>query len=121
MTSRPFSLGEVYFETGYQLSAHSWLQPDVSLTHPAQKRTKYYQGAPLLAIEVVSESKTAESIQAKIQEYLTRGGREVWVIYRKTKIVWVYRQGGATPYDATLQTGLLPGFSLDLASLFEAA
>src|SRR4051812_16391370 len=54
-----FSLGEAYFETGYQLSAHSWLQPDVSLTHAAQKRTKYSQGAPLLAIEVVSESNTA--------------------------------------------------------------
>src|SRR5689334_14680357 len=32
-------LGRAYQETGYKISPNSWLQPGVSLTHPAQKRT----------------------------------------------------------------------------------
>ena len=112
------SWGEVYFETGYQLSPSTWLQPDVSLTHPQQPVQGYLQGAPLLAIEVVSESNTAASIGKKIKEYLTHGAREVWVVYPETNSVWVFREGHGTEFEATLQTGLLPGFSLDLRLLF---
>ena len=110
-------LGKAHMETGYQLSACSWLQPDVSLTHPAQPVRDYYQGAPLLAVEVVSESNTAAAIESKIREYLTHGGREVWVVYPKTKSVRVYREGTATLCEATLKSDLLPGFSLDLRSV----
>jgi len=114
-------LGEAYFETGYHLSRYSWLQPDVSLTHPGQPFDDYFQGAPLLAVEVVSESNTAASIEKKIKEYFAHGAREVWVVYPETKSVWVYREGSATRYETTLTTDLLPTFSLDLRTLFESA
>ena len=92
----------------------------MSLTRPAQKRTKYYQGAPLLAIEVVSESNTAAYIEKKIQAYLAHGGIEVWVVYPETRSVWLFRIGSAIRYDAILKTDLLPSFSLDLRSLFQS-
>jgi Uma2 family endonuclease len=113
--------GETYFETGFKLSPSTWLQPDVSLTHPGQPFGDYFQGAPLLAIEVVSESNTADSIEGKVQEYLAHGSREVWVVYPKRKSVRVYRVDGTSLCETTLTTDLLPTFSLDLRALFESA
>jgi len=63
------TLGEVWHEMGYQISAVSWFQPDVSITHAGQAEGNYFQGAPALAIEIVSESNTAEAIDTKIQDY----------------------------------------------------
>jgi Uma2 family endonuclease len=101
-------LGKTRIETGYQISHSTWLQPDVSLTHPEQPIQGYYQGAPLLAAEVVSESNTAPSIEKKINEYLTHGGRDVSVVYPETRTVWVYREGGATRYETVLNTDSSP-------------
>ena len=112
-----FAVGKAHHETGYQLSPCSWLQPDVSLTHPGQPIRDYYQGAPLLAVEVVSESNSAESIECKVREYMTHGAREVWVVYPKTKSVWVFREGKGVAVTGRLETDLLPSFSIDLATV----
>jgi Uma2 family endonuclease len=52
--------GKVHMEMGYLLSSEpkSWLQPDVSRTHPDQPGNRYYEGAPLMAFEIVSEFDT---------------------------------------------------------------
>lgn len=42
---------------GYRL-ADSWVQPDVSVTNEGQTVGKYLEGAPAIAIEVVSPSNT---------------------------------------------------------------
>ncbi len=48
-------LGRVYQELGYKLGT-GCLQPDVSVTHAGQSVHKYLEGAPAIAIEVVSPS-----------------------------------------------------------------
>jgi hypothetical protein len=113
--------GDAYYEMGYRPGPRSWLQPDASLTHPGQPGGDYYDGAPLITVEVVSEAKTADSIGGKTQEYLTHGGLEVWAVYPKSKPVRLYRETGADLVETKLTTDLLPGFSLDLRSLFESA
>src|SRR5438105_4698344 len=100
------------------LKPDSWLQPDVSLTHPSQAGDDYYEGAPLLAVEIVSESNTAEKMDRKIRLYLANGSSEVWVVYPKTRSVWVYREGVAVAIEDTLKTELLPSLSLPLGSVF---
>jgi Uma2 family endonuclease len=82
--------GEVEIEMGYKIGnkPDSWLIPDVSIAHRNQAASdKYYEGAPLIAIEVMSESNTAGKIDRKIEKYLANGAQEVWVFYRETRRV----------------------------------
>jgi hypothetical protein len=59
-------LGEVYIEAGYKLGERHWVQPDVSLVSVKQDQSSdaqgYFEAAPQVAIEVISESNTAEYV-----------------------------------------------------------
>jgi Uma2 family endonuclease len=81
------TLGKVEVEMGYRIGRKpdSWLVPDVSITHPDQPGDVYCEGAPLIAIEIVSESNTARQVERKIKKYLANGAQEVWVLYPKTR------------------------------------
>jgi|ERR1035438_3829993 Uma2 family endonuclease len=113
------NLDEVYFETGYKFSSRAWLQPDVSIPHRDHPGGDYFESAPALAVEVISESNTAEQMDRKVNVYLTNGGVEVWLVYPKTRCVWVYREGHAEQVKGVLRSSLLPGLELDLTQLFD--
>ncbi len=116
--NKPKGLGEVYLEMGYRLSPKTWLQPDVSITHVNQARGNYFEGGPALAVEIISESNTAEKMDSKIAAYLAAGTLEAWVIYPTTRRMWKYRPNQpAELITKTITSDLLPGFSLDLPDL----
>jgi Uma2 family endonuclease len=108
-------LGEVFHEMGYLLLGKNWLQPDVSVTHACQIEGKYLEGAPAIAIEVISPSNTTKRIDAKAKLYFECGALEVWRFFQKTRRVTIEVRGG-TPQvilaDGIITTPLLPGFSL---------
>jgi Uma2 family endonuclease len=112
-------LGKVHHEMGYLLAGKGWLQPDVSVTFRDQPRGKYLEGAPAIAIEIVSASNTAEEMETKVKLYFQHGAREVWRFYRKTRHVVVHI--GATAHaigeNETLSTPLLPGFALPVKEI----
>jgi Uma2 family endonuclease len=112
------SLGKVYMETGYKMGAKTWLQPDVSITHAGQPEGDYLEGAPALAIEVISPSNRADQMDKKVKTYLANGGKEVWVVYPGTRCVWVYRLGQATEFREVLHSEIIQGLRIDLAQLF---
>ena len=114
-------LGRVYMETGYKIGNSNWVVPDVSTTHRDQPREKYLQGAPALAIEVISEANTARQIDRKRKLYLQNGSIEVWVFYPDTESVWLYRADHAQEFTGELRSDLLPGLRIDLAALFAAS
>ena len=114
----PAGLGEVYLEMGYKIGTRNWLQPDVSVEHAAQPSGDYSEGAPALAVEIISESNTAEQMETKVRIYLANGGLEVWLIYPRTPCVWLFRQGHAEEFRHILKSELLPGLALDLGVLF---
>jgi len=67
------SKSRVWVETGYRLK-RGWLQPNVSVTWPDQAvENGWLQHAPMVAIEVVSPSNTAELLDRKIAAYLEDG------------------------------------------------
>ena len=115
----PAKLGKVYLETGYKFSSRAWLQPDVSIPYLDQPRGVYFESAPALAVEVISESNTAAQMDRKVKTYLTNGGVEVWLVYPNTRRVWVYREGHAEEFQSVLRTSLLPGLEIDLQQLFD--
>src|SRR5262249_12903094 len=111
-------LGEVNIEYGYKLGRRSWIQPDVSIAHPNQVRGRYLEGAPLLAIEVVSEFNRADHMHRKLKKYLANGSHEVWIVYPDTRSVVVHHASQSNEFDTTLSSDLLPGLTIDLAKLF---
>lgn len=111
-------LGEVYVETGYKMGPKAWLVPDVSITHINQRELDYIEGAPALAVEIISEANRAEDMDRKVKTYLANGGAEVWVVYPKTQSVFIFREGQAREFRGSLRSDLAPGLVIDLDQLF---
>jgi len=109
----------VRMETGYRLGRSVWVQPDVSLLHPDQAVGTYLEGAPLLAVEVLSPANRAPDVQHKLQLYFEYGTREVWLIYPDTHIIEVHCAQGSTKHDAAFESVLLPGLVIDPLVLSE--
>ncbi len=103
--------------------------PDVSYISPARAKTQdmdgYIQGAPDLAIEVVSPSNSDLQMQQRAGEYLSAGAQLVWIVNPATRTVDVYRPHGLRTVLAgndTLDGGdVLPGLSLSLKEVFESS
>jgi Uma2 family endonuclease len=114
------TFGTVFHEMGYRFPDGSWLQPDVSVTHAGQEAGDYYLGSPALAVEVVSESNSADEIAGKVEVFLLNGAAEVWVLYPNRQQMWVYgSEGRAERHTVTLTSGLLSGATIDLKQILE--
>jgi Uma2 family endonuclease len=112
-------LGEVFSEMGYLIGSN-WVTPDVSITHAGQPEADYLEGAPALAIEIISKSNTAEMMQRKVKLYLENGAKEVWAFYPRTESVSVHRGKTSVVVEGTLTSELLPGVSIDRSEVFGA-
>lgn len=85
----------VRLEGGYKVG-ENWVQPDVSVTLPDQPNERgYLSGAPMLAIEILSEHKSAQLVEMKLDLYFSNGAKEVWTVSRQRRSVTVYRQDEA--------------------------
>jgi Uma2 family endonuclease len=113
-------LGEVFHEMGYLLLGTNWLQPDVSVTHAGQIEGKYFEGAPAIAIEVISPGNTAKRIDAKAELYFECGALEVWRFYPKTRRVTIQVPGSVREIaaDGVITTPLLPSLALSVQEMF---
>jgi Uma2 family endonuclease len=115
-------LGDIYMETGYRLGLDpgSCLVPDVSITHAGQASDDYYEGAPLVAIEVASESQSAAHLEAKAEMYLSRGAREVWLVFPKTRRVWICSTTVSTiaVLENSIHSDVLPGVEIRFEDIF---
>jgi Uma2 family endonuclease len=122
--ARDRRFGEVYIAAGYKLGERHCVQPDVSLVSPEQDEAGdqegYFEGAPRLAIEVISPANTAESVDRKIEKYFAYGGEEVWVFYPKTRRVWLYRRNepAAIEHKEVLTSIMFPDWKLNLFEVF---
>ncbi len=79
-------------------------------------------GAPDLAVEILSPSERAGAIYRKLGEYFDAGAQQVWLIRPETQTVTVF---GTDPdpailgFDDDLTAGdLIPGFRCRVADLF---
>jgi Uma2 family endonuclease len=120
-------LGRAIPEAGYVLSQEPLTirQPDVSVLSKARievtEEDSYFEGAPELAVEVVSPSDSAEDLEIKVRQYLSSGAQQVWVLYPKTRDVHVFQSDRyvVLKSDQVLEGGdLLPGFSIKVSDLF---
>jgi Uma2 family endonuclease len=112
-------VGEVDLGMGYKFGVRSWLRPDVSVEHVDQAGDDYFENSPMIAIEIVSEFDLAVQMDRKIKTYLSNGGHEVWVVYPKTKCVWVYRETHAQECRGVLRSEIAGGLEIDIHDLFD--
>jgi Uma2 family endonuclease len=87
-----------------------------------QDEDSYLQGAPDLAVEVVSPSNTDLEMQQRAGEYLSAGARLVWIVNPIKQTIDVYRPGGSRTVlgiDGVLDGGdVLPGLALNVQQIF---
>lgn len=116
----------VYVEWGFRLgkNRNAWLQPGVSVVRQEQidqaDPEGYLDVAPLIAIEVISPSNTAEAVERKLAKYFENGAAEVWVVYPKSRRIWRYQglHAQAVIGHDMFTSPLLPGFEMNLAEIF---
>jgi len=100
--------------------------PDVSFVRrerlPRRGHKGYFDGAPDLAVEVISPSDRKSEVIAKANEWLAAGAQSVWVVDPSKKSIDAYRAGGVVTHyrstDLLADESVLPGFSLSVAEVF---
>jgi Uma2 family endonuclease len=93
----------------------------------AERRTEgnttLIDGAPVLAVEILSPNDTVAQTNEKIREYLDSGVQLIWVIDPDNRTVTIHRAGARPEMvnDAQELSGEphLPGFRVRVAELFE--
>jgi Uma2 family endonuclease len=112
-------LGAAHIGMGYKLPSDSFVRPDVSVTHSGQAVQRYLEGAPAIAVEIISPSNTVEEMDLKTKLYYQSGAREVWRVHRKTRHVSVHQPGESHELgeDESIASPLLPGFALSVREI----
>lgn len=122
-------LGMVIGEVDFRLSANTVRKPDIAVVGKQQlerldlHRTPI-QGAPLLAVEIISPSNFAQDTFKKIRQYLGAGSDAVWLVYPDLKTIEIHDREGTREIsgrDVYEERRLFPKltFSLSLTALFD--
>ena len=85
-------------ETGFKIAQNpdTVRAPDAAFVSQASIERQgivrgYWEGAPDLAVEVISPGNTYAEVAEKVEEWLTAGCRMVWVINPRRETIEVYR------------------------------
>jgi len=114
--------------TGFRMAQGNIRSPDVSLMRtdrlPGGKAPEgFVDGAPDLAVEVVSPSERVSDLLAKMAEYFESGAQEVWLLFPERKQVHRYRADLTVEVlnedDTLYGASLLPEFAARVGDLFE--
>lgn len=100
--------------------------PDVAVltSKPKRVRGERHQGAPALAIEIVSANDAMTDVEDKIELYLAHGAAAVWIVFPVQRKIRIHRPNHAVrelvPGDTLRGEPPIPMFELDVAGLFAA-
>jgi Uma2 family endonuclease len=117
-------IGEVFAESLYKLGNREGRIPDVSLLlleTLAGQNGVFLEGAPDLAFEVVS-SESAAFMERKVNLFLAKGCRAVWVAYPIERTFWIHRATNHVQLregQFVEEPDLLPGFRIAVERFFD--
>jgi Uma2 family endonuclease len=107
----------------YVVSGNDDFIPDVSILainrlNPA--KDTYVQGAPEIAIAVVSPRESAAHLRLKTDAYLANGSHSVWIVFPEVRSVMIYTRDSIHELkaDQPIADPLLPGFSSPVSAFF---
>ncbi len=125
----PRGLGRVTVESGFVLrrDPDTVRGPDVAFVTEDRIGAwsgdgPFFEGAPDLAVEILSPSSGRDEIEAKLRDYFDAGARSVWIVDPQAERITVHRLD-APPRRLTSSDGLdggdvLPGFTVPVARVF---
>jgi Uma2 family endonuclease len=115
-------------ETGFQIrrDPDTVRAPDVGFIRadraPLVRTRGFFQGAPDLAVEVVSPGDRAGDLLAKVRDWLSAGCQSVWVVDPTSQTISIYRGSHEpamlTNADVLADDVVLPGFRLPVTYVF---
>lgn len=81
----------------------------------------WFEGSPLVAIEVISPSSRAQDTERKIGQYLAAGSSEVWVVYPDSERVYLYSAGRREPriFERGESFNSVLGCPFDVSDMFQ--
>ena len=122
-----YPIGHLYGSSaGYRMQDDTILSPDVSFVRNEQlpggySPKGYGNFAPDLVVEITSPSDRVVDMEGKVQKYLARGTRLVWVVHPDLRSATVHHPDGSahqlTEKDALDGETVLPGFACRLADI----
>lgn len=122
-------LGVIFFDVGFRLSStpNTVRVPDVAFVSTGRVPIGGFgdsllDGAPDLAVEILSPSNTASEMQRKALEYLDAGARLVWIADPTAATLTVYRSRAEVRIlvgNESLDGGdVIPGLESPVSALF---
>lgn len=113
-------------ETGFLIHRNpdSVLAPDVAFVQSSRyvATQKFFEGAPDLAIEVMSPSDTWSEVSAKVEMWLEAGCHSCWVVDPKSKTITIFRGGDdvhrARSGQMVQDDLVLPSLSIEVEVIF---
>ncbi len=125
--AREAASGIVVTECGFRLAPAVVRAPDVAFIGENRRTEitwdRYCEFGPDLAVEILSPEDNAARIQKKIRQYFAAGTSIVWVLDSDSVTVTAYQKEGVFrtygPEDRIDAPELLPGFSVQVKTLFE--
>jgi Uma2 family endonuclease len=124
---RARGLGIVAVEVGFILSDDppTVRAPDVAFLSgervPSPMSTRFFHGAPDLAVEVLSPDDRPSDTASKIGEYLRAGTQAVWILDPETEALIVHTKAGSVRFgrdEVLRRMSPVPEFELRLSELF---
>jgi Uma2 family endonuclease len=119
-------LGIVLEEMDFRLTTDTVRNPDVafvSAEHAAlvDLDVSPIEGAPALAVEVISPGNSAEDIAKKTQQYLRAGSQTVWIVYPRLRLMEVHSMAGVKQVrePEVLKQNALPEFFYRCPTIFD--
>lgn len=101
--------------------------PDVAFVsrsrlHGSEVPRGYWEGAPDLAVEVVSPHDRMVDVLAKVRDYLESGVQQVWIVVPQSKTITVHRSiqdvSVLTEDDTLVGDGPIEGLEIEIAEIF---
>ncbi len=127
---RKNKLGKVLgAETGFKLARNpdTVRGADIAFIAAARLPAKgrpvgFWDGAPDLAVEVISPSDTLKEVDEKAADYVAAGARLVWIVNPRNRTIIIH-DGGGTPLvlresDVLNGGNVVPGFECAVADVF---
>jgi Uma2 family endonuclease len=125
---RQYDLGRVYgAETGFKLAENPDTVVGADAAFVSKARLKplkedYFDGAPDLAVEVMSPGNTKTEMHEKVKAYFEAGARLVWFVFPKARAVYAYTDATTvtilTENDTLTGGDVLPGFAVKVSEIF---
>ncbi len=114
-------------ETDFRLITNTVRRPDAAFLATQQLKSldikkSPIEGAPALAIEIISPSNSAQDMLIKVHQYVNAGCKAIWVVYPIMSLVAIHESNGMREVTGSLEEeGPFGGirFILPLAGIFD--